>query len=173
MAASSPRTSDTAGSEAQKIVITRVFDAPRDLVFRAWTEPERMKQWWGPNGFTTPVCTIDLRAGGVFHSCMRSPTGQDFWSMGVYREVVVPERIVCTDSFADAKGNKVSPTQYGMSADWPDEALITATFAAQDGKTRFTLEHAVGAAPATEREQCREGWSESLDRLATYLAKVA
>ncbi len=166
------RTSDTTKAVEQKIVITRVFDTTRDLVFKAWTEPERVMRWWGPNGFTAPFCKIDLRPGGVFHNCMRSPEGQDFWSKGVYREVVEPERIVCTDSFSDEAGNLVPPTRYGMSADWPAEALITVTFAEHDGKTKFTLQHAVGSAPASERDQCRQGWSESLDRLVGYLAKA-
>jgi uncharacterized protein YndB with AHSA1/START domain len=158
----------TAGND---IVVTRVFEAPRRLVFKAWTEPERMKRWWGPNGFTMPVCTIDLRPGGVMHFCMRSPEGQDIWCKGVYREVVEPDRIVSTDSFSDKDGNVVKPSQYGMSLDWPVEALITVTFAEQAGKTAFTLRHAVGAAPAADREGCRAGWSESLDRLAGYLAQ--
>jgi uncharacterized protein YndB with AHSA1/START domain len=72
---------------------------------------------------------------------MRSPEGQDFWSQGVYREIVEPERIVCTDTFADEEGNTVSPEHYGMSPEWPEEALITVTFAEQAGKTRLTLEH--------------------------------
>jgi len=169
---SDTRTSDTTNAVEQKIVITRVFDAARERVFKAWTEPERVMRWWGPNGFTAPFCKIDLRPGGVFHNCMRSPEGQDFWSKGVYREVVEPERIVCTDSFSDEAGNLVPPTRYGMSADWPAEALITVTFAEHDGKTKFTLQHAVGSAPASERDQCRQGWSESLDRLAGYLAKA-
>jgi len=123
-------------------------------------------------GFTTPVCKIDLRPGGVFHNCMRSPEGRDFWSKGVYREIVEPERIVCTDFFSDAEGNLVKPTQYGMSPDWPAEALVTVTFAEHEGKTTFTLHHAVGSAPASERDQCQAGWTESLDRLAGYLAKA-
>jgi len=165
-------TTTSARSADREIVITRVFDAPRDLVFKAWTEPERVMRWWGPNGFTTPVCKIDLRPGGVFHNCMRSPEGRDFWSKGVYREIVEPERIVCTDFFSDAEGNLVQPTHYGMSPDWPAEALVTATFAEHDGKTKFTLRHAVGSAPASERDQCQAGWTESLDRLAGYLARA-
>jgi len=170
--ASDTRTSDTTNAVEQKIVITRVFDAARDLVFKAWTEPERVMRWWGPNGFTAPFCKIDLRPGGVFHNCMRSPEGQDFWSKGVYREVVEPERIVCTDFFSDEAGNMVPPTQYGMSPEWPKEALLTVTFVEHDGKTKLTLRHAVGSAPATEREMCQAGWNESLDRLAAYLAKA-
>jgi uncharacterized protein YndB with AHSA1/START domain len=158
-------------AESNEIVITRVFDAPQKLVFKAWTEPERMKRWWGPQGFTLPFCTIDLRPGGVIHFCMRSPEGQDIWCKGVYREVVEPERIVATDSFSDKDGNVVEPEHYGMK-DWPTEALITVTFQDQAGKAKFTLRHAVGSAPAAAREECRAGWSESLDRLAGYLAEA-
>ena len=156
----------------RELVITRVFDAPRDLVFKAWTEPDRVMRWWGPNGFTTPFCTIDLRPCGVFHHCMRSPEGHDFWSKGIYREIVAPERIVCTDFFADEEGNPVPPTHYGMSLDWPAEALITVTFAEHEGKTKLALQHAVGSAPASERDMCQQGWAESFDRLAEYLAKA-
>jgi len=99
-------TTASARPAEREIVITRVFDAPRDRVFKAWTEPERVMRWGGPNGFTTPVCKIDLRPGGVFHNCMRSPEGRDFWSKGVYREIVAPERIVCTDFFSDAEGDR-------------------------------------------------------------------
>jgi uncharacterized protein YndB with AHSA1/START domain len=98
-----------------------VFDAPRELVWKAWTDPERMQRWWGPKHFTAPVWKIDLRAGGVYLYCMRSPEGQDYWSTGVYREIVDPERIVCTDSFADEKGNPVPASHYGMGEDWPLE----------------------------------------------------
>ena len=152
------------------LVITRVFDAPRRLVFQAWTEPERVKRWWGPKDFTTPVCEIDLRPGGVFRTCMRSSEGQEFWSQGVYREIVEPERIVCTDSFADENGNPVSPEHYGMSPDWPAEALITATFTEHAGRTRLTVQHAP-LPPGRERDLCEQGWSESLDKLADYLAQ--
>jgi uncharacterized protein YndB with AHSA1/START domain len=158
-------------ADSNEIVITRVFEAPQKLVFKAWTEPERMQRWWGPNGFTMPYCTVDLRPGGVIHFCMRSPDGQDIWCKGVYREVVEPERIVSTDSFADKDGNVVEPSQYGIP-DWPKEALITVTFEEQAGKTKFILRHAVGSAPAAAREGCQAGWSESLDRLAGYLKEA-
>ncbi|MCX6832633.1 MAG: SRPBCC domain-containing protein, partial [candidate division Zixibacteria bacterium] len=81
----------TVGTKDRNFAITRVFDAPRDLVFKAWTEPERVASWWGPNRFTMPVCKIDLRPGGVFHYCMRSPDGKDYWGKGVYREIIESE----------------------------------------------------------------------------------
>ncbi|NJD62140.1 MAG: SRPBCC domain-containing protein [Deltaproteobacteria bacterium] len=155
--------------EAQELVIERIFDAPRDLVFKAWTEPERVKRWWGPKGFTCPACKIDLRPGGVYHSCMRSPEGKDYWGRGVYLEIVKPERIVCTDCFSDEKGNVVSPRQYGMSPDWPEEAKISATFEEHSGKTILTLVH-YPIKPGPERDMCHQGWTESLDKLEDYLA---
>lgn len=152
------------------LVITRMFDAPRGLVFKAWTEPERLMRWWSPKGWTCPVSKVDPRPGGGYLNCMRSPEGKDYWSKGVYREIVEPERIVCTDSFADENGNPVSPQDYGMSPDWPTETLIEATFAEHDGKTELTLQHSP-IKPGDEREMCRQGWNECLDKLADYLAK--
>jgi len=152
-------------SADREIVITRVLEAARAAVWAAWTEPERVKRWWGPTGFTTPVARIDLRPGGIYHTCMRSPEGQEFWSKGTYCEVVVPERIVCTDSFADAEGSVVEPSHYGMSATWPREALITVTFAEHGSATTLTVRHAVGAATESEADMCRKGWEEMLDRL--------
>jgi uncharacterized protein YndB with AHSA1/START domain len=86
-----------------ELVITRVFDAPRELVFKMWTEPKRCKKWWGPKVFTSPVVKIDLRVGGRYLNCMRSPEGKDYWSTGIYREIIPMKRLVMTDSFADAK----------------------------------------------------------------------
>ena len=90
----SAQTDSIIESTPEELVITRVVDAPRELVFQAWTEPERLMRWWGPNGFTTPSFTVDLRVGGVLHYRMRSPDGKDYWGIGVYREIVPSERIV-------------------------------------------------------------------------------
>ena len=76
------------------VVITRIFDAPRERVWKAWTDPEQLKHWWGPKGFTTPVFRADLRVGGALLYCMRSPEGKDYWGTGVYREIVPVTRIV-------------------------------------------------------------------------------
>lgn len=156
----------------QMVIITRVFEAPRELVWKAWTECERLMRWWGPKGFTAPFCTIDLRVGGVYRNAMRSPEGKDYWSTGPYREIVPLKRIVCTDSFADKEGNIVPATHYGMSADYPLEMLVTVTFEEIEGKTKLTLRHALGSVPASERDLCQQGWSESFDKLAGELAKA-
>ena len=159
------------GGVEQVLVITRVFDAARKHVFRAWTDPKRLVRWWGPKGFTTPVYHSDFRPGGVYRSCMRSPDGKDYWSTGVYREIVEPTRFVCTDSFSDAEGNVVPASEYGMGSEWPLEMLLTVTFDEIKGKTTVTLRHELGSAPAKDAEMCRQGWSESLDKLAEELAK--
>jgi uncharacterized protein YndB with AHSA1/START domain len=158
-------------SDEEALVITRVFDAPRELVFKAWTEPERFVQWWGPNGFTTPHCEIDARPGGVISFCMRSEEMGDIWAAGVFQEVDPPSRLVYTAYFTDPDGNKVPATHYGMSADLPLEMLVSVTFEEYEGKTKMTLEHAI---PQTvpEREGAQQGWGESFDRLDAYLTGV-
>jgi len=160
--------SPTAGATTREITITRVFDAPRELVWKAWTEPEHFMRWWGPKNFTAPFCTIDLRVGGAYLNCMRSPEGQDYWSTGIFREIAVLERIVYTDSFADEHGNVVPATHYGMSADIPREMVVTVTFEEHGGKTKLTLRH-VGIPAGEMSDQTEAGWNESFDKLAEYL----
>lgn len=158
-------------SEEHELVITRIFDAPREWVWRAWTVPEYVMRWFGPKEFTTPFCEIDLRVGGKYLSCMRSPEGQDYWSTGVYREIVAPERLVVTDSFADKEGNVVSASHYGMNPDIPLEMTVTLTLEEQEGKTKMTLTH-VGLPPGEDRDNARAGWNESFDKLAEYLGEL-
>ena len=152
----------------EELVITRIFDAPRELVWKAWKDPELMKRWWGPKNFTAPVIKIDFRVGGKYLYCMRSPEGQDFWSTGVYREIVEPERIVYIDSFADENGTKVPPSHYGISGDWPAEFLVTVTFEEHEGKTKMTLSHA-GIPAGQMSDMAQAGWNESFDKLAQSL----
>ncbi len=155
----------------QDLVITRIFNAPREVVWKAWTDPERLVRWWGPKTFTAPVCQLDLRVGGKYLFCMRSPEGLDFWSTGEYREIVEPERMVYTDSFADAEGNVVPATHYGMDADFPLEMLVTVTFEEYEGKTKLTLRHS-GLPAGTMSDMTGQGWSESFDKLAESLPKT-
>ena len=115
-------------TQEEALVIERIFDAPRELVWKAWSEPEPFMRWYGPKGFTTPVCRIDFRVGGVWLNCMRSPEGQEFWSTGVYREIIAMERIATTMSPAEADGSVVPATHHGMGADVPIEMLVTVTF---------------------------------------------
>ncbi len=157
-----------AEQDRKEMIITRTFDAPRELVWKAWTEPEYFMRWWGPKGFTAPVIRIDLREGGRYLWCMRSPEGQEFWSTGEYREIARPEKIVYTDSFSDAEGNVVPASHYGMSGDWPLELLVTVTFEEDDGRTTMTLRSA-GIPAGQMYDMSRAGWNESLDKLAKVL----
>jgi uncharacterized protein YndB with AHSA1/START domain len=154
-----------------ELVITRVFDAPRELVFKAWTEPERLVRWWGPKGFTTPLCKIDLRPGGVWHWCQRSPEGREFWCKGFYREIVEPERIVLSVFFSDEEGNFVEPERYGMSPDFPLQMLVTVTFAEHDGKTKLIMHQTILESVAEGIGAGVQAWNESFDRLAGFLTQ--
>ena len=153
------------------LVITRILDAPRELVFKAWTDPEHVMRWWGPEHYTSPACRIDLRVGGSYLFSMRSPEGQEYWSTGEYQEIVPSERIVYTDHFADADGNIVPPSHYGMPG-VPDETVITLTFEDLEGKTRMTLRHAPAPAAPMD-EMARMGWNQSFDKLAATLNDAA
>jgi uncharacterized protein YndB with AHSA1/START domain len=139
------------------LVIERIFDAPRSLVFKAWTEPERLMRWWGPNGFTTASCKMDLRAGGAWRITMHSPKGIEERQQGVFREIVEPERLVFTYAFEDPTGKR------------GHETLVTVTFAEHGGKTKLTLNQAVFDRVATRDDHVR-GWSEALGHLTEYLA---
>lgn len=151
----------------EPIVLTRIFNAPPALVFKAWSEPERLKRWWGPKGFTTPTFNNDFREGGKLHYCMRSPEGMEVWGQGTYQEIVVPERIVYVDTFADPDGNVVPPSHYGIPDGYPPETLVTLTFEPFEGKTKFTLHQTIGT-PMSEADRLGStgGWNEMLDRLA-------
>lgn len=155
-------------NDTNELVIERVFAAPRERVWKAWTEPEQMKKWWGPEQFTAPECRIDFRVGGKYLFCMRSPEGQDFWSTGTYKEIIPFEKIVCTDSFSDAEGNIVSAETYGMK-DFPLELLVTVTFEDVDGKTKMTLTH-TGMPVGEMSDMARAGWNGSFDKLEKSLA---
>jgi uncharacterized protein YndB with AHSA1/START domain len=153
----------------RELVITRIFDAPRELVWKAWTDPEYLMRWWGPKDFTSPVCKMDFRVGGKYLFCMCSPEGQEYWSTGTYKEIVPLERIVCTDSFADEKGNVIHASQLGMLGDnWPLELHVTIIFEDLGVKTKMILKH-VGIPSGQIEEMTGEGWNGSFDKLAENL----
>jgi uncharacterized protein YndB with AHSA1/START domain len=150
---------------SNEITITRTFDAPVAAVWRAWTDPQTFMRWWGPEHFTSPVARMDFREGGKYLFAMRSPEGQDLYSTGFYREIVPNERIVFTDSFADAEGNVIPPSQYGMGDDFPLETIVTVTFEPLGDRTRMTIVN-TGVPAGEMAEMTREGWRTSLDKLA-------
>jgi len=159
-------------------VISRTFAAPRALVYQYWTDPEHMKHWWGPRGFTSPVCKLDLRPGGNMHYCMRSADGREMWGKFSYREVVAPERLVYINAFSNAEGGL---TRHPMNPNWPLELLSTITFDEHGGKTTLTIRWGLlPTAAAEERKTFNEGhasmqqgWTGTLDQLTAYLAERA
>jgi len=142
------------------LVIERVFDAPRELVFKCWTEPEHLARWIGPRGFSSTILACELRQGGNYRMRMHDPDGQDHWQQGVFREIVPPERIVRTYCWTDADGRPTRP-----------ETMLTVTFEDLGGRTRLTLHQAIFES-ITARDDHQRGWSGSLDQLAEYLVTV-
>ena len=159
----------------EEFVITRAFDAPRERVWKAWTEAAHLRHWWGPKGFTVSHCTVDLRPGGVMHYCLRSPDGSDVWGRFVYREIAKPERLVFVVSFSDEKGGI---TRHPMSPDWPREMLSTVTFAEQRGGTLVTVRWTPLNATDLERrtfeggrDGMKQGWGGTFEQFADYLKR--
>lgn len=151
----------------QQLVITRIFDLPVNKVWKAWTEPESCKKWWGPKDFTSPYCTINLKVGGKYLSCMRSPDGTEFWSTGVYKEIIPHKKLVFSDSFSDEKGNIIPAADLNMPGDWPLELLVTVTLEETGEKTKMVLQH-VGLPPESY-DDCQTGWQQSFDKLEENL----
>jgi uncharacterized protein YndB with AHSA1/START domain len=153
-------TTEAAALAAEReLVINRVIDAPRSLVFKIWSQPEHLVRWWGPKGFTAPSCEMDLRPGGAWRACIRSPEGTEHRMQGSYREIVEPERLVFTFAWEDDEGKPGHQT------------LVTVTFAEQDGKTRLTF-HQATFESVESRDSHHGGWSECFDRLEDYLARL-
>ena len=160
----------------QEFTISRVFDAPRDLVWKVFTDPEHMKQWWGPKGFKVIASKMDLRPGGSYHYGMHAPDGSPMWGMMRYREITPPSRIVFVNSFSDEAGGI---TRHPMAPTWPLEMLSVFSFEDLGGKTKFTVNWS--PLNATEEERATfaaghgsmtQGWTGTMDQLAAYLAKA-
>lgn len=155
----------SAGTAMQKglgIVITRIFNAPRELVWEAWTNPKRLAEWWGPRGFTNPVCEVNLQVGGGLRIHMRAPNGTIFPMRGVFQEIVKPEKLVFTNIAVD---NEDRPVLDGVT---------TVTFADLGGKTELTLKTwavAMVDYAAAYLQGMEAGWTMSIDKLAEVLSK--
>lgn len=158
------KSSSGAPMTERTVVITRVFDAPRELVFEAWTDPVHLAAWFGPKGYTNPVCEVDLRIGGKLRIVMRAPDGAQHPMIGIFREIVRPERLVFTNIATDIAGKILL------------EGLTTVTFAEHGGgQTKLTMEsHAAArvdyASPMLEGMEV--GWTQTIDRLGEYVATL-
>lgn len=164
-------------SGLRPFILSRTFDAPRELMWKAWSERARLMEWFGPQGSKMPAAKMDFRPGGSFHYCLASPDGHEMWGKFIYREIVAPEKIVLVNSFSDEDG---ALTRHPMSATWPLEMLSTFTLAEENGRTTATVRWL--PLNATE-EECRtfdaardgmvQGWTGTFNQLAAYLAKAA
>ena len=155
--------------------ISRTFDAPRELLWKAWSERARLMEWFGPKGFKMPAAKMDFRPGGSFHYCMESLDGHEMWGKFVYREIIAPEKIVFVNSFSDEAGDI---TRHPLSATWPLEMLSTFTLTEDNGRTTATVHWIPLNATEEERktfdaahEGMKQGWTGTFDQLAAYLAK--
>ncbi len=160
-------------NETDRMVITRDFDAPREVVWAAWTDPKYVKQWWGPKGFTVPVCTMDFHVGGKFLGCMKAPDWQELWNAIEYHEIVPHEKIVSSMYFSDSEGNKVEPASYGIEHEATDGALDVTIF--EDlgkGQSKLTFIGNESMESAKNSGQV-EGWNQILDKLAAVVAELA
>lgn len=159
----------------KEFLYSRTYDAPRELVFKAWTDSECLAHWWGPKGLEWIGCTMDLRPGGAFHYGLKAHNGFEMWGKFVYREVVAPERLVYVVSFCDRQGRI---TRHPMSETWPREVLSEMEFIEHGGRT--LIESRSAPINATEAE-CRtfeegfdsmkRGFTGTMDQLAEYLSR--
>jgi uncharacterized protein YndB with AHSA1/START domain len=156
------------------LVLTRVFDAPRELVFKVWTDPEHFGNWWGPKGFSLNITKMDVRPGGMFFGSQKSPEGHVMWGKFVYQEVTPVDKLVYIQSFSDEDGNTVRAP---FNPNWPLEIINILTLTEADGKTVLTLQG--GPFNATEEERAtfegmrpmiQQGFGGTFDQLEDYLA---
>jgi uncharacterized protein YndB with AHSA1/START domain len=176
MGATNRETPASVRSADGEFVITRIFDARRELVWKAWTEPERLQHWWGPKGFKIVSCKVDLRPGGVFHYGLQMPDGREMWGKFIYQEIVKPERLVFIVSFSDEKGGV---TRHPFVPNWPLETLSTVLFEEQGATTKIIVKWVPHSATEIERktfedgsQSMQQGWTGTFDQLAEYLAKA-
>jgi uncharacterized protein YndB with AHSA1/START domain len=162
----SANTTETA--KTKNLIVTRVFDAPVELVWKAWTDPQHVMRWWGPNYFTSPSCEMDFREGGTTIVCMRAPQefgGQDMYSTWAYKKIVPLQRIEYIHNLSDKDGRKIDPTSLGLRADFPQDVRTVITFKAMGDKTEMTIAQ-YGFPEGQMFEMAEAGLNQSLDKMA-------
>jgi uncharacterized protein YndB with AHSA1/START domain len=164
------------GQSSGEFIISHTCEAPRDVVFKAWTEADKLSRWWGPSGFTVFSCKVALRPGGLFHYGLRAPNGMEVWGRFVYREILVPEKLVYVMSFSDPNGGI---TRHPLSPNWPAETLNTVLFQEQNGKTLVTIKAVTLNAGEIERKtfidglsSLQNGFAGTLEQLDDYLGET-
>jgi len=153
-------------SKEDSVVIERIFNASVDLIWQMWTDSEHFKNWYGPKGFTVPVANMDLRVGGQRLICMASPDGKmKMWTVGEYKQIILNERLVYTESPSDEEGNMVSPSAMGMPEGYPAVTEVIVSLEDLGGRTKMVMTHA--GVPAASG--AGGGWEQAFDKLADYI----
>jgi uncharacterized protein YndB with AHSA1/START domain len=157
-------------------IISRVFNAPLDLVWKSWTEAERLKKWWGPKGFIVHTSKVDFRLGGMFHYGMTAPDGSEMWGRFLYREIDAPQRMVYVNSFSDPEGGM---SRHPGHLEWPLQILSTVTFEEARGRTTVIVRWEALEATNLERStfqdgmaSMQQGWTGTFEQFADYLAQA-
>ena len=130
-------------TEKKELFITHLFDAPREIVFRAWTDPEQLKHWYAPDGCNVEFKFIDTKQGGSFHSCIHDPVHGDCWIKGTYLEVSAPQKLVFSMALSDEEGNFMSSAMAGKSDEWPEHQITTVTFEPIGEQTKVSIHQTV------------------------------
>ncbi len=172
-ASQSPKTNEykTSTDNSPLVEIKRTFNAPIEEVWKAWSDPSMIKQWWGPREFTASSAKTDFKEGGQYVFAMKSPQGQVLWSAGTYEEIIPHQKIVYTDQFSDENGNPITPEEAGMP-NWPGEGLtyVTVDFESKGEQTKMTLTHS--GLPKSMHDDCVSGWSTSIDKMQLLVERA-
>jgi uncharacterized protein YndB with AHSA1/START domain len=169
-------TKNNAALKKRDLIVTRVFDAPIELVWKAWTDPEHVMRWWGPDHFTSPSAVMDFREGGTSLVCMRAPEdfgGQDMHSTWVYQKIVPMERIEFIQNLADKDGNLIDPARLGLPPEFPRDIRTVVTLKdLGNGRTEMTvIEYDMPGADTEMGRNAELGLNQSLDKMAASFAR--
>lgn len=155
----------------KELLITHLFDAAPELVFKAWTDPAHLEHWYAPEGCTIVFKAIDVRIGGKFHSVINDPVHGDCWIIGVYQEVKAPEKLIFSMVLSNEQGEPVSASVAGKSDEWPEAIITTVTFTAVGKQTKVVLHQTVNELEA-KKTGAYQSWFSMFDRLQTCLSNI-
>ncbi len=148
----------------KELFITYTFDAPRELVFEAWTDPEQLKNWYAPDDCTIEFRSIEAKENGAFHFCIHDPVHGDCWIKGIYKEILFPEKLVFTMVLTNAEGIAVNSVEAGKQEDWPEETITTVTFTAVNGQTQLSV-HQTVLEETAKQTGAYQSWIKMFDKL--------
>jgi uncharacterized protein YndB with AHSA1/START domain len=157
------------GQSKKELFITHLFDAPRELVFKAWTDPEQLKHWYAPDGCTIEFKYINVKEGGTFHSCIHDPIHGDCWIKGVYDQVIFPEKLVFSMILTNENGESIASVAAGKPEDWPEETITTVTFTSIGNQTKLAIHQTVSEEDA-KQTGAYQSWIKMFNKLNILIA---